>query len=72
MMDSFSVSISEFGLVLFSPEPPMVLVIEIGEMYIAPPKLTIPPETVPIETLLWFVTKVTPPWFYYYVMYGLG
>jgi hypothetical protein len=20
-----------------------------------------PPETVPIETLLWFVTKVTPP-----------
>lgn len=30
-----------------------------------------PPETVPIETLLWFVTKVTPPWCYYYVMYGL-
>jgi hypothetical protein len=75
---SFSVfiskSISSSGLVLFSPEPPMVLVMEMGEMYIAPPKLTMPPEIVPIETLLWFVTKVTPSLVLLscYVHVGLG
>jgi preprotein translocase subunit SecG len=30
-----------------------------------------PPEIVPIETLLWFVTKVTPPWCYIMICLGL-
>lgn len=36
---------------LLPPEPVIVFVMEIGEILMAPPKLTIPPETVPIEIL---------------------